>query len=408
MKEMTMRIGLIGLLVAVFVTSATQAWTQEDGVAAVAQGNNAFALDLYGKLKVQEGNLFFSPYSINAAFAMTYAGAKGGTAAQMANAMHFDLPQEKLHPAMKALAVMLNNGAKNGGYEFVIANALWGQEGFGFLPDYLRTTRDNYGASLHEVDFAGNTEAARKTINAWVEDQTQQKIKELLKAGVLDMATTLVLTNAIYFKGKWASPFDKTRTEDAPFTLANGEKLTVPLMNRQRTFAYYSETPFAQIVSLPYARRAFAMVIVLPARADGLKEVEDQFSPASIAAIREKRPLQQVNVFLPRFRVTSEFRLNDGLKALGVIDAFGLPPADFSGMDGKKDLFISVAVHKAYVDVDEEGTTAAAATGIGIAKGEAPPVPPVIFRADHPFLFYIEDTASGTILFMGRVMNPKE
>jgi serine protease inhibitor len=381
---------------------------QQTDVAAVAQANNAFALDLYGKLKAQKGNLFFSPYSISAAFAMTYTGARGETAAQMAKTMHFDLPQEKLHPAMKSFVAALDGQAKKGGYEFVVANALWGQKGYGFLPAFLKTTKDSYGASLSEVDFIRNTEGARKTINTWVEDKTKQKIVELIKRDMVTDKTLLVLTNAVYFKGNWASAFEKNQAQDAPFTLADGRKVTVPMMGKEERL-YYSDTALAQVVAVPYRNGAFTMIIVLPKKVDGLREYEAQFNATSMAEGHQKRVMQRVHVLLPRFKVTSEFELNDAMKSLGMTGAFVYPGANFSGMNGRMDLFISKAIHKAYVDVNEEGTEAAAATAIVMMPGAAPPpAEQIVFRADHPFMFFLEESATGAILFMGRVMNPKE
>jgi serpin B len=371
----------------------------------VVEGNDTFALDLYAKLREQEGNLFFSPYSISTALAMTYAGARGNTEKQMADVLHFDLPQEKLHPAFRKLIERMNAQGKESGYQLSVANALWAQKDYQFLRAFLNTTKSNYGAGLNQVDFVKATEAARKTINDWVEKRTEGKIKELIKPGILDSLTRLVLTNAIYFKGNWANQFKEKDTEDAPFTVARDRKVTVPMMSQKEQFAY-AETETLQLLELPYVEDELSMVILLPKEVDGLPDLENSLTPGSLKEWLQHLTRQQVLVQVPRFKLTSEFRLEEVLKSMGMTDAFLLPPADFSGMTGVKDLFISAVIHKAFVDVNEEGTEAAAATAV-VMKREVAAEPPV-FRADHPFLFLIRDNQSGGILFLGRVVNPLE
>ncbi|HKB38837.1 MAG TPA: serpin family protein, partial [Gemmataceae bacterium] len=227
--------------------------------------NNAFALDLYAKLRSQEGNLFLSPASISIALAMTYAGAREHTAEQFAKAMHFSLPQEKLHPAFGALLRDLNSEGRDivRGYELSVANALWGQKGYPWKQDFLKTTRDNYGAGLQEVDFVGATEAARKTINTWVEQHTKDKIKELIKEGILDAMTRLVLTNAIYFKGDWAAKFDKKATVDQQFMVAKDKTVKTPLMSRKGEYRLFEDREL-QVLDMPYKGKELSMFVVLP------------------------------------------------------------------------------------------------------------------------------------------------
>jgi serpin B len=371
--------------------------------AEAVQGNNAFALDLYAKLRSQEGNLFVSPASISTALAMTYAGARGPTADEMAKTLHFTLAPDRLHPALGALLHDLHGDGKSRGYRLAIANALWAQKGQPFLPPYLQLTRQCYGANLQEVDFAGATEEARRTINAWVEKQTQDKIKDLLQQGVLDSTTRLVLTNAIYFKGDWQEPFKKDQTRDAPFQLSSTEKVNVPLMNRTGEFNYLEGDNF-QALELPYAGKDLSMVVLLPKKVDGLADVEKTLTAEKLASALAKLRHEEVVVSLPRFQVTSEFSLKGTLAAMGMPLAFS-DKADFSGMDGKEDLFLSAVVHKAFVDVNEEGTEAAAATGVVIAWKSLPARQ--VFRADHPFLFLIRDRRSGSILFLGRLVKPR-
>ena len=381
--------------------------TEQTDVKALIEGNNAFALNMYGKLKDQKGNLFFSPFSISTALGMTYAGARGETAAQMENALRFPFGQEHLHPAFHTLIWDIQGRQKTGNYQLSVANALWGQKGEGFLPDFLKLTKDTYGAGLREVDFKADAEAARKTINLWVEEQTNQKIKDLIQQGMLNQMTRLVLTNAIYFKAPWAHVFQKRNTKDGPFTLADGTKLQAPMMRQTEHFSY-AETEDLQALELPYRGQDLSMLIMLPRKADGISALDTGIAAKGLEGCVTGLRGCRVDVTVPKFKTTSQFRLDDALGALGMTDAFG-GKADFSGMNGKKDLSIGAVIHKAYVDVNEEGTEAAAATAV-VMMGAAAPRPEETkeFRADHPFLFLIRDRRTGSILFMGRVMNPKE
>lgn len=371
----------------------------------VVRGNNAFALDLYATLKDLDGNLFFSPYSISTALAMTYAGTRGNTQAQMARVFHFDLDQEDLHPAFRVLINQLNAQGKRRGYQLNIANALWGQKGYRFLKEFLDLTRTNYGAVLNEVDFTSEAarEVARRRINTWVEKQTKGKIKDLIKPGILNELTRLVLTNAIYFKGDWASQFEEEQTKLSPFTVRVDKKIDVPMMCQSGDFKFMEEAGF-QMLELPYVENELSMVVLLPKKMDGLAELEDSLTADNLKEWLGSLREQRVNVYLPKFKITSEFRLDKTLKSMGMTDAFS-PEADFSGMTGDTDLFISAVLHKAFVDVNEEGTEAAAATGVVMEMCVSPVL---FFRADHPFIFLIRDTRSGSILFLGRLMNPLE
>jgi serpin B len=375
---------------------------QKADVAALVKGDNAFAFNLYDQLRAKDGNVFFSPYSISTALAMTYAGARGDTADEMAKALHFTLSPDDLHRGEAALLAGLNGGGKQRGYQLNIANALWGQQGYGFKDDFLKLTQTHYGTGLRQVDFISNTEAARQTINAWVEKETKDKIKELLREGVLKPTTRLVLTNAIYFKGDWASPFKKDQTRDEEFNTGT-EKLKAPMMHQSARFKYL-ESDGVQALELPYAGKELSMVVLLPKKADGLAEMEKTLSAEKVSGWLGKLREQEVVVALPKFKTTCEYSLREPLEALGMRKAFG-PTADFSGMNGKKDdLFISAVVHKAFVDVNEQGTEAAAATGVVVGR-KAVQVR-AEFRADHPFVFLIRDTRNDSVLFLGRVSNP--
>jgi len=375
-----------------------------EDVAQVADGCNRFAFDLYAHLLRQEGNLFFSPYSISTALAMTSAGARGQTAEQMAQALSLPASGAAVHAAYGALQNDLNAAGAGGEFELAVANRLWGQKGYRFLPDFLKLLEADYGAGLEQVDFARATEAARRTINAWVEKQTRDKIKDLLTPGVLDAMTRLVLTNAIYFKGKWAEEFDKKLTRDEDFFVTPEKKVTAPLMRRTAEFGYFDGGEM-HALELAYQGDRLAMVVLLPKSKDGIEGLEAALTlnmlEGTCAGLRRRK----VRVALPRFKTTAEFSLKDMLVAMGMTDVFDSGRADFSGMSGKKDLFISAVVHKAFVDTNEEGTEAAAATAV-VARMTAVAEPPPVFRADHPFLFLIRDTETGAILFLGRILDP--
>jgi serpin B len=390
------------LMLAVAMTQPAAEVPPATETAVVVNGTNAFAFDLYGQLRTQEGNLFFSPYSISSALAMTSAGARGQTLEEMAQALH--LPsQDKLHPAFKTLNTSLNGppGATRG-YQLSTANALWGLKGYPFKPDFVTLTRNHYGAGLQEVNFADEP-AARMTINAWVEKETHDRIKDLIKPGMLDGATRLVLTNAIYFKGDWASQFKKDRTRNENFFLAGGKMAQTPLMHQTGDFKYADLGDF-QALELPYVGKEVSMVVLLPKKMDGVGELEKGLSGEKLAMLVGRLRETEVDVVLPKFKTTAEFNLNKELAALGMKKAF-TPAADFSGLNGgKEELYLGFVVHKAFVDVNEEGTEAAAATGVGV-KTLAVRVKPT-FRADHPFVYVIRNTKTGSVLFVGRMADP--
>ncbi|HEX4311014.1 MAG TPA: serpin family protein [Acidobacteriaceae bacterium] len=377
---------------------------------AVTQGNNAFAVDLYGRLREQKGNLFFSPASISSAFAMADAGARGQTAAEMARVFHYTLPQDRLHPAMGALLAGMN--AEHAGYELRVADALWAQQDSQLLPDYVSLMQADYGAGLHRVNFRTGAEAARGTINQWVEKETNDRITKLIGPGVLTPDTRMVLTNAIYFKGTWRAAFEKgATTEDGDFHVTAAQTVQSPLMHRTGGYRYYDGGTFQEL-ELPYQGDDLAMVVVLPKHIDGLDALEQKLTAAAAEEWVEKlEPAEKVILTLPRFTMTQQFELSGTLAAMGMPQAFAAS-ADFSGMTGKREFVIAAAIHKAFVDVNEQGTEAAAATAtvmrsMAMRRPEPEP-PPVVFRADHPFLFMIRDGKTGGILFLGRVEDPRK
>ena len=372
---------------------------------AVVEGNNAFAFALYGQLRNRNGNLFFSPESISTALAMAYAGARGSTASEMAKTLHFTLPQPQLNPAMGALLSDLN--AVHDGYQLTVTNALWAQQGYTFLDAFLQLLKTDYGAGLNQVDFKGATEAARLTINRWVEQKTQDKIKDLLQPGTLAPSTRLVLTNAIYFKGDWQTQFDKAHTRDEDFYPSQTQTKKVAFMHRESSFSYFDGGTF-QLLEIPYKSKELSLVVLLPKDRSGLPALEQSLTASNTQQwLSQVVQRDKVIVALPKFKSTQQFELGGTLGAMGMAQAFS-GSADFSGMTGKRDFAISEVIHKAYIDVNEEGTEAAAATAVGFRAlaMRGPVEQPPVFRADHPFIFLIRDNRSSSILFMGRMADP--
>jgi len=380
---------------------------EQAGVPELVQGNTAFALDLYRALFAARANQFSSPYSVSLALAMTYAGARGDTERQMAQALHFTLAQEKLHAAFNALEAELarrGEGKEAEAFRLKIANALWAQKGYQFLPAYLDLLAQNYGAGVRLADFVKAAEEWRQAINRWVSEQTEEKVKDLLPPGSIDSVTRLVLSNAIYFKAAWQKPFSADQTADAAFYTLDGKSVQVPMMAQTESLAY-GEGPGFQAVELPYAGGQLSMLILLPASGE-FERLAQGLNAAQLAGILSGMREHRVQLSMPRFRFESSFQLKPALQGLGMTDAFGAA-ADLSGMDGSRDLFVSDAYHKAFVAVDEKGTEAAAATAVVISLKAAPmPQETVEMRLERPFLFLIRDIPTGAVLFAGHVVNP--
>ncbi len=395
-------LGFAALAVALAVPARGQPPKLNPDTATLVKNNTAFALDLYRELGQKDGNLFFSPYSISNALAMTYAGARGETAAEMAKTLHFSLGQERLPAAFHDLIGQFGGAGKPRKYQLTVANRLWGQKDFRFLPEFVKLTEANYGAGLKEVDFMRATEQARLAINAWVEEQTKDKIKELLKPNVLTQDTRLVLTNAIYFKAAWMWPFSPQATSPGDFKVSAARTIKVPLMHGNVPTTYLRTDTF-EAVELPYEDRDLSMVVFLP-KQGGLAAFEKTLTAANLATWQRGLKFHAVQVTLPKFKVTDEFMLGSTLVKMGMPAAFDPNRADFSGMTSQAKLFISHVVHKAFVDVNEAGTEAAAATAVVMATAAAPQ--PATFTADRPFVYLIRDNRTGSILFLGRVVNP--
>ena len=302
--------------------------------AAVVEGNNAFAVDLYAHLRSRDGNLFFSPESISTAFAMAYAGARGETAAQIAHALHFTLPPAELHPAMGALSTGLN--APHDGYQLHVADALWAEKTYTFLGDFLKLTASDDGAGLNQLDFKNASEAARASINQWVEQKTENKIKDLIPPGGVGPTTRLVLTNAIYFKGDWKTQFPKERTGDEDFHLSPSKTITAPLMHLEARFGYFEGETF-QAVEIPYKGDELSMIVLLPKEVDGLRALEQSMNPANAQKwLGELNGARKVILTLPKFKMTQEFQLGDTLSAMGMRNAFNPERGGFLGDDGEQ------------------------------------------------------------------------
>ena len=379
---------------------------EPDGMKIVAKGNNEFAFDLYAKLINDEeivkksSNLFFSPYSISTALAMTWAGTRGETEKQFAETMHYPLPSAKQHGVLGKLEKQLNSGGKKGGYQLSVANALWGQEGEPFRKDFLELTNKYYGASIRELNFASGepAEISRQIINGWVEKKTKDKIKELIAKGLVDDAI-LVLTNAIYFKGDWQIQFDKKNTKERPFIISSEEKVQVETMHLKDEFKYWGDENL-QVLELPYKGEDLSMMVLLPKDIDGLGELEKQLTVDNINTWTKNLRKQKVEILLPKFKITwGTFELAK------ILNKMGLPlDGDYSGITNGGGLSISNILHKAFVAVDEKGTEAAAATAVIMGRSAMPATPK--FKTNHPFIFMIRDNKTGSVLFMGRVMDP--
>lgn len=394
---------LVWALVAATAMTPLAAATAEPAGAAVAAANNEFAMDLYQKLQAAnpDRNIFFSPYSITSALAMTYAGARGNTASQMADTLHFPQPPDKTHAGFAALQAALVTGG-NKAYRLNIVNALWGQKGYQFLPEFLALTGKYYGGGLQSLDFAANPENGRQTINRWVADNTAGKIPDLLAPRTIDAGTVLVLTNAIYFKGDWADPFNRADTREAAFRVGPQTTVKVPLMYRRGNYAY-AAVDGLQLLEMPYAGKEIAMLVLLPG--GDIAELAAGLTWDRLREWRRKLVIEDVDVTLPRFKLKGEYRLEDEkyLPALGMTDAFG--PADFSGITTAGGLKIDSIFHQAVIEVNEQGSEAAAATAVVFDKG-APQTKQ--FTADHPFLFLLIHKPTDTILFFGHMVNPKQ
>ena len=376
----------------------------------VVGANNQFAFDLYSEYKSEKGNIFFSPYSISTALTMTYEGAKGKTAEEMQAVLRIPKDNETRRLESEKIYNQMNKGSED--YRLSTANALWAQRDYQFLEEYINDVEKYYGGKTTNLDFIKETEKSRVIINDWIEDQTNDKIKNLIPRGAVNTLTRLVLTNAIYFKGTWVLQFDKKDTKDENFKTDSGQTIKVPTMKLTGDDAEfnYAKVDRVQILELPYDGGDLSMLLILPEE-DNLKKLEKSINTKKMSEWRNVLEKQRVDIYVPKFKFETKYFMADILKEMGMSDAFVFGAADFSGMDGTRDLYITDVIHQAFVEVNEEGTEAAAATAVIMEWGSAgdieKPVIP-IFRADHPFIFIIQQKETGNILFMGRVSNPNE
>ncbi len=374
----------------------------ESEIATVTAANNQFAFDLYSEYKSKEGNIFFSPFSISTALAMTFEGAKGQTANEMREVFHFPADENARKLGYSELFSKIN--AENKSYKLSTANALWAQENYQFLDEYFETVKKYYNGGVTNLDFVRESESSRITINNWVEDQTNDKIKDLIPRGLITPLTRLVLTNAIYFKGDWLKQFNEDETRDEDFRISSDETKKVPMMRRTDEEAKFNftENEKLQILELPYSGEELSMLILLP-KNDDLEYLENSLTLENLEKWKKDLREERVNIFIPKFKFETKYLMKEDLKKMGMPTAFS-GDADFSGMTGIKDLFISAVVHQAFVEVNEKGTEAAAATGVIMDKLAPPSIS--VFRADHPFVFLIQEKETGSILFLGRVGEP--
>jgi serpin B len=386
--------------------STTQMQINSGSISDIVNGNNQFALEMFSKLGDQQENVFFSPWSVYLALAMASEGAKGKTAKEMQQVMHFP-ENDSLRMQSFASAYDMFN-AKDAGYILSTANALWVEKEYPLLSNFSADIEKYYHGTARNVDFKGATEDTRKTINSWVEERTNNKIKDLISPGGINLQTQLVITNAVYFNGLWVRSFDKNATKKGDFKTGDGRIIETPMMESlgKESLFNYTETGDMQMLELPYKGKKISMIILLP-KSDDISLLEKSLSIERLAEWKKGLREGQVDVYIPKFTFTAKYFMARNFEDMGMSTAF-TPEANFSGISGRKDLFINEIIHQTFVDVNEEGTEAAAATAIAMPTmaRDAPRIP--VFNADHPFVFIIQDTETGNILFMGRVSDPSK
>jgi serpin B len=401
-KSLMATLTILLLLAGVSGLGAQSGTTNRNDMHAVVDSNNQFAIDLYRKISAQDTgkNIFVSPFSVSTALAMTFEGSSGNTRKQMAGVLHLDMPDADRQTGFSALLAETSAGPGKH-YKLNVANALWGQKGYHFEAPFLSAIGKYYGGGLKTVDFAGNTEGARVEINTWAEDHTAKMIRDLIPPRVLDTDTRLVLTNAIYFKGTWTSQFKPTLTKDAPFNVSKTVKVQTPMMHQTGRFRYIKENGVA-VIELPYADDELSMIAILP---DGdIDKMGENLTLDQINQLCVDMFSQDVDVILPRFKMEAGYGLGGMLSAMGMPDAFLDVMANFSGMTGRPNLYIGAVIHKARIEVNEEGSEAAAATAVIMETKSM--MDKAVFRADRPFFFIITHHKTGAILFIGRLSNP--
>ena len=408
-KETGIRFIIISILTIVMSISFINNSYSQNNLKTIVNSNNEFAFDLFHQLRKDKGNLFFSPYSISSVLSMVYAGAKGNTSLQMGSVLHFNQPKENLCSSFKELqsnlvADLNNKIAVN------INNSIWLDKDYPFLNSFTSIIKDNYGAVLETVNFKQSYEAARIKINKWVENKTNGKIKDLIPLGIFDKYTRLVLVNTVYFKAAWYNKFKKAKTKNDQFYLSTAKSISVPMMYQKEDFMY-AEDKYSQIIKLPYEQE-YSMWIFLPKEKNGIQQTEESLKLKHLNELDNLMIQYEVDLYLPRFKMEEEQILSKILSFMGMKDAFHRQLANFTGMatitKPEDNLYITAVIHKAFIEVNEEGTEAAAATAAVMAAAGCVMIEKkkVTFKADHPFIFLIRNNSNGTILFMGRLMNP--
>ena len=371
----------------------------------LATGNNQFALDMFSRISGgQQGNAFFSPWSIYSAIAITREGARGDTALEMQHVMHFP-ENDSLRKQSFAEGYDKFN-SKDAGYTLSTANAIWVEKDYPLFSNFTSVIDSYYHGSAKNVDFKGATEDARKTINSWIEEMTNNKIKDLVSQGGISPQTQLIITNAVYFNGTWVRSFDKNLTQKRNFKLGDGRIIETPMMESfgKDSLFNYTEKGDMQMLELPYRGNKISMIILLP-KDENTSSLEGLLSLENLAEWKRALKDVEVDVYIPKFTFSTKYLMSKNLEDMGIKLAFN-PEANFSGINGKKDFFVSEVIHQAFVDVNEQGTEAVAATAVVMPMSaiNAPRIP--VFNADHPFIFIIQDEETGAILFMGRVSEP--
>jgi len=365
----------------------------------VVEANNQFSFEFYNQVATNnDENVFFSPLSVSTAFAVTYEGTKGKTSEEISDVFGFQTNDSERRSSFKNIIKNLNDPDSH--YALRIANALWLAQGFKPLSSYVETSKTYYESEINTVDFV--TDEGVNTVNEWVKEKTENKIKQLLSPGSTDDNTRLIITNAIYFKGTWVNPFNEERTRDVNFKINSDKTVQTPMMFLGPTVLNYTENEQLEILELPYKGDRLSMLILLPKEVDGIHPLEESFTINNFSEWKKELSEKHMAVFLPKFTFDTDYNLKRSLQNMGIKAAFDQYSADFGGITEDEDLYIAFAIHKAFVDVNEVGTEAAAVTGIGVSATSVPPT----FNADHPFIFIIQENETGNILFMGRVMNP--
>ena len=403
-ESLTAKLAMLVLLASAAGLLAQEGTVNSKELSAVVNANNQFAFDFYRNLNAQEKgkNIFVSPYSISTALAMAFEGSSGNTRKQMVSVFHFNMTDAERQAGFSALMEQTKAGPGKH-YKLGVGNALWGQKGYHFEPAFTHAMDKYYGGGFNEVDFPDDKAGSIHKINTWVEDKTAGKIKDLILPDDITELTRLVITNAIYFKGDWASQFKKTATKEEAFNLGGGKTEQVPMMRQTGQFRFVREDGLAAI-ELPYAENDLSMIAILP---DGdIEKMGESLSLDKLQQLRGEMRSQEVDLSLPRFKFETRYLMGNNLSAMGMPEAFAERLADFSGITGGKDLYISSVIHQAMIDVNEEGSEAAAATAVVMSAKSARFEMPETFRADRPFLFMIVHNSTGSILFMGRVSSP--